>query len=442
MELGWKYLTNDDKDEILRGIADGVAYGGPYHVEIHPADRCNIDCFFCSTASLRGTDELPVPRFEELLGELKDAGTRSIRFSGGGEPLFHRQTRPFLQAVVDAGIPIENVTTNAVLMDERICELLLDARTDQVTISLNTGDAKTWGSMMQSPERNFERVLENIRTLIRARNGRGLRNPLVNLQYLVWRDNYRSIPDMYRLARELDVDTIQFNGLAFLRDDQKMTRDETAEMMRLYEDILRLDEFRRVSVVNSYEQDISLSVKEISDKLTAERNARSKLQRLTDFVTRGDFSMREKIEHRRKFAGQIELERRLEGLEEHCIIAWHSLVIRTSGMVAPCCILQGSELGNIYRQPLSEIWHGETFRRLRRELSRIMSKGHDWEHDPASDRVVVPMCGLKGGDDEICPIRSFYFRTDVPFMQGLNARLAELRAAGRGEDAPATRPHL
>jgi len=442
MELGWKYLTDDDKDAILRGIADGTAHGGPYHAEIHPADRCNIDCFFCSTASLRGTDELPIARFQELLGELAEAGTRSIRFSGGGEPFFHRQIRPFLQSVVDSRIPIENVTTNAVLMDERIAELLLEARTDQVTVSLNTGDAKTWGSMMQSPERNFDRVLDNIRTLIRTRNARSLRNPIVNLQFLVWKENYRSIPDMYRLARDLDVDTIQFNGLAFLRDDQKMTGDETAEMMRLYEDVLRVDEFRRISVVNSYEQDISLDVREISDKLTAERNAKSKLARLADFVTRGDFTLKEKLEHRTRFAEQIALERRLEGLEEHCIIAWHSLVIRTNGMVAPCCILQDRDLGNIYRQSLADVWNGESYAQLRRELTRIMRLGPDWEADPESDRIVVPMCGVKGGGDEICPIRSFYFRTDVPFMQGLNRHLAELRRQSHARMSVETGPHL
>src|SRR3954471_13398141 len=83
-ELGWKYLTAEDKANIVRGIRDGVAYGGPYHVEIHPADRCNIECFFCSTAALGGADELPLSRLEELIGELKTAGTRSIRLAGGG----------------------------------------------------------------------------------------------------------------------------------------------------------------------------------------------------------------------------------------------------------------------------------------------------------------------------------------------------------------------
>src|SRR5512146_3176021 len=112
-DLGWKYLTESDKAAILRGIAEGRAFGGPYHVEIHPADRCNIDCFFCSTAPLRGTDELPLTRFEELLRELKEAGTRSVRLSGGGEPLFHRQTKKYLRTIAEIGLPIENVTTNA-----------------------------------------------------------------------------------------------------------------------------------------------------------------------------------------------------------------------------------------------------------------------------------------------------------------------------------------
>ena len=71
-QLGWDHLTREDKAAILKGIEDGVAYGGPYHVEFHPQDRCNVDCFFCSTASLRGKDEIPMPRFEELLGELKE----------------------------------------------------------------------------------------------------------------------------------------------------------------------------------------------------------------------------------------------------------------------------------------------------------------------------------------------------------------------------------
>ena len=418
MELGWKYLTAEDKDTVLRGIRDGVAYGGPYHVEIHPADRCNIDCFFCSTAALRGTDEVPLTRLEEMIAELKASGTRAIRLSGGGEPLFHRKAKDFLRTIAASGIPIENLTTNAVLLGEEVASILIDC-CDQITVSLNTGDGETYASMMQTPARNFERVLTNIRGLIAQRRKRNSATPKVNLQFLVWRDNYKSIPRMYALARELGVDTILFNGLSFLRDDQKMSAEETAEMMRLYEEVIRIDEYRRIASIESYEQDIRPALAEINARLDAERRKRSPLRRLGHLVARRDLTWREKLAHRRRIAELRRIERETKGLDEPCIIGWHSMLIRVSGVVAPCCILQGAPLGNVYKNSIREVWYGEEFARFRGELSRIIHAGDQWQPDAAADRTVVAMCGGKGA--EVCPIKSFYFKPDVAFMRRLTS---------------------
>lgn len=418
-DLGWKYLTAADKQQILRGVRDGVAYGGPYHVEIHPADRCNIECFFCSTATLRGTDELPLTRLEELIAELKECGTRAIRLSGGGEPLFHRKVKDVLQAIANSGIPIENMTTNAVLLGEEIASILIDC-CDQITVSLNTGDAGTYASMMQTPARNFDRVLKNVRHLIAERKRRKSATPKVNLQFLVWRDNFRTIPRMYALARELDVDTIIFNGLSFLKPEQKMSQSEIAEMLRLYEEVARIDEFRRITSIESFESDIRPMLAEMSARLDADRRARGPLARLLHLVTRRDLKLREKLAHRRRVADMRRVDRETAGLDEPCIIGWHSMLVRTSGVVAPCCILQGAPLGNVYQQSLRDVWYGRGYTKFRAELARIMQAGNAWEHD-ASDGTVVPMCGSKGS--EVCPIKSFYFRPDVEFMKELGAAL-------------------
>jgi MoaA/NifB/PqqE/SkfB family radical SAM enzyme len=418
-QLGWKYLTGADKQEILRGVRDGVAYGGPYHVELYPADRCNIDCFFCSTAALRGSDEVPLTRLEELIGELKAAGTRSIRLAGGGEPLFHRKTKEFLRTIADSGIPIENITTNAVLLSGEIAEIVLQPGVcDQITVSLNTADPKTYASMMQTTERNFDRVVDNMRNLIAERTRRGLTTPRINLQFLVWRENYKSIPQMYALAREVGADTIFFNGLAFLKPEQHMTAEETAEMMRLYEEVVRVDEYRRIQLIESYEQDIRPMVAEMNARLDAERRARGPLRRLAHLALRRDVSWREKLAHRRKIAEQRAADAATAGMDESCIIGWHSLVIRTNGLVAPCCILQGSSLGNIYQQSLRDVWFGDGYQRFRRELTRIIDEGKAWEPNE-SDQTVVAMCGGKGS--EVCPMKSFYFKPDVEFMKALNS---------------------
>ena len=414
--LGWKHLTEDDKATIARGVRDGVAYGGPYHAEIYPADRCNIDCFFCSTAAIRGNDELPLSRIEELMSELQEAGTRSVRLAGGGEPLFHRKTKDMLRAIAAAKLPIENITTNAVLLGEEVAQILIGT-CDEITVSLNTADPESYASMMQTPARNFERVLTNVRNLLAERKRQGAKAPTIDLQFLVWRDNYKTIPRMYELARELDVDSIIFNGLGFLKPDQMMSAEQTAEMMRLYEQVVRVDEYRRIAIIDSYEQDIRPMLAEMTARIVAERQSLGTFGRLAHFVTRRDVPMMQKIAHHRRVAKLQKIDREIAGLDEPCLIGWHSLVVRTTGMVAPCCILQASPLGNIFKQPLREMWFGEEYARFRRELSRIIHERSAWSHDAAGDKTVVPMCGGKGA--EVCPIKSFYYRTDVPFMKAI-----------------------
>jgi MoaA/NifB/PqqE/SkfB family radical SAM enzyme len=411
-ELGWKYLTQADKDAILRGIEDGVAYGGPYHVEIHPADRCNIDCFFCSTASLRGTDEVPVPRFAELLGELKEGGTRSLRLSGGGEPLFHRRIKDFLAAIQVSGLPIENLTTNGVLLRSEIAELLMST-CDQVTVSLNTGDEESYAAMMKTPPRNFQRVVDNTRALVDLRRQRRSKRPKVTVQFLVWKEKFRTIPTMYRLAREIGADGILFNGLSFLKPEQKMTPAETEEMMELFEQIVRIDEYRRIINIGSYEQDLSSWVTAINQRIGTERSGLSLPAKAARFLGRSDFTLREKVDHFVKQARQRRTRHSAQGLDSYCLIGWHSMLIRTTGAVAPCCILQGKELGNVYRQSLRDVWHGEAYGRFRAELSRIMHEKAAWKADESRDQTVDSLCGSHGG----CPIATFYYQSDQPFLR-------------------------
>jgi MoaA/NifB/PqqE/SkfB family radical SAM enzyme len=421
-DLGWRYLRARDKKEILRGVRDGVAYGGPYHVELHPADRCNIDCFFCSTAAIRGTDEIPLSRFQELLGEFRKAGTRAIRFAGGGEPLFHRKIKDLLRAVAASGIPIENITTNAVLLDEETASLLVQT-CDQVTVSLNTGDAESYAAMMRTPARNFERVLNNVRNLLRTRRAAGSRRPIVNLQFLVWRENYRDIPRMYELACALDVDTILFSGMSYLPLEQQMNDDEFAAMLRLYEDVIRIDEFRRVGMISGFERNIDGDIAEIVHRLSAERGRTGILRRGLNFIRRRDYSLVDKIRH------HVRINKKtysIDKLDEACMIGWYSMLVRSDGTVAPCCILQHKRLGNVFTQSVAEVWGSETYQRFRKELTEIIHDGEEWAASPDS-QTVEGVCAVKG--TYLCPMKSFYFSGDRSFIQGLQTTFADLKRA-------------
>jgi hypothetical protein len=221
---------------------------------------------------------------------------------------------------------------------------------------------------------------------------------------------------MYRLGREAGVDSILFNGLAGLAPEKMMTAEETEEMLGLYEELLRVDEYRKIDVINSFEQDLSERVTRIGARIGEERKALSTVRRLARLATRGDFTLREKIEHHRRLRKHEAMKAANEGLGTHCLIGWHSMLVRSTGLVAPCCLLQGSELGNVYRQTVREVWHGEAYNRFRGELSRIMRQRTNWRHDAERDRTITPLCGPTGG----CPIGSFYYYPDTPFLRTFN----------------------
>ena len=187
-------------------------------------------------------------------------------------------------------------------------------------------------------------------------------------------------------------------------------------MMRLYEEVIRIDEFRRIASISSYEQDIVPQVREITGRLSVERRSRGRVANLLHFMTRRDFTMREKVAHHRRLAALRAAERDTAGLDEPCIIGWHSMVIRTTGVVAPCCILQASPLGNVFQQSVRDVWYGGPYARFRHELARIMHAGKDWSGEPGE--TVVPMCAGQGS--ETCPIKSYYFKPDVEFLRELN----------------------
>jgi MoaA/NifB/PqqE/SkfB family radical SAM enzyme len=411
--LGWQHLSSNDKAALLASIRSGNPLPGPLHVEIHPADRCNIDCFFCSTATLRGTDEVPLRTWSDFIHELKACGTRSVRLAGGGEPLFHRQIREVLQVLADERLPIENITTNGVLLTDKVVPLILNT-CDEITLSLNTGDPETYARMMQTPPKNFERVVKNAKNLIAARNQIKGKTPRLIVQYLVWKENFRSIPAMYDLAREIGADDIIFGGLAYLKPEQNMSPAETDEMMRLYHSVLRRDEYRRIRAVDTFEQDLRERVAAMNAELHQERSRRSVLSRATALLGDDDFSFRERWDHFRAMRRAGAIERRVSSLDIPCIIGWYSMVVRTSGEVGGCCILQGKPLGNVYRDSLRDVWHGEAYDSFRQELRRIMLERDAWQVSP-SDKIVEPLCG---GKTAHCPI-NFYYREDPTFVEAL-----------------------
>jgi len=138
------------------------------YVRVAVTSRCNLRCVYC----LREEHAQPGGRGEELqLGEivrildvLAGLGVRKVRFTGG-EPLLRSDIVDLVgTAKTMAGIETVSLTTNGVLLDRYLDELL-EAGIDGVNVSLDTFDRERYREITRRDlfarvEANLARLLE------------------------------------------------------------------------------------------------------------------------------------------------------------------------------------------------------------------------------------------------------------------------------------------
>lgn len=399
MSYSWERLTGAEKDGILEAIGAGAPVPSPRVVEFNWQDRCNIDCFFCSTAGIRaGGNQLSGDRLRTLFAEMRDLGVKAVRLTGGGEPLFRKDAVELIEGLGRNGIRVADLTTNGVLLTEPVLRALYSTGCDQITVSLNAGDAESYGTMMRTSPRNFDRVLENLRIAARVKRETGAET-MIRVQFLVYRENFRQIPLMRRVFLDSQADRFWFNGLYPMVPIEPLSPAETDEMLALYESVLAEDLFDSCDGFYFWESRIAdriaESTRQVFRRASLSRRAAVKWKGLFD---RGERELRETA-----------------SLHEFCLIGWYSTTVNANGDVVPCCVLQDRKtavLGNLNERSLAEVWHGRRYERLRAELRELMARRGE-VRDFGGACFAEEICAKKAE----CPNRSYYWTKDPAFRR-------------------------
>ncbi|MFC1454003.1 GTP 3',8-cyclase MoaA [Verrucomicrobiota bacterium] len=120
------------------------------YIRLSTTDRCNLRCIYCMP---HGKDRfLPhaeVMRYEEMVAVVKllvTRGVQSVRITGG-EPLVRRNVEQLVGMLKKInGAPEVSMTTNGVLLDEKLSSLLANGL-DRINISLNSLKKETYRMM-------------------------------------------------------------------------------------------------------------------------------------------------------------------------------------------------------------------------------------------------------------------------------------------------------
>ena len=159
----------DPKTKLLRhkknveGILDGK-FEPPIMVDVDVVEGfCNLDCAWCSQAKSRALK----PRHYMKKGTMyglgkfsKKWGIKSWRIATDSEPTLNKDLHHLFISGKENNIDM-GLTTNGVLLDTI---KNLDNLT-WIGISLDAVNAKTWSLAKRSPEKNFHRIIDNIKMI-------------------------------------------------------------------------------------------------------------------------------------------------------------------------------------------------------------------------------------------------------------------------------------
>jgi radical SAM protein with 4Fe4S-binding SPASM domain len=163
--------------------------------------RCNSGCVGCGNVFERALGEMGIERWRHVLMKLKPHIV-NVRVTGG-EPTLHAQFEALIRLIDGLSVPFVIFSNGLWLDPSKTLAILLDcANLDGVLISLHGKDAVSHQAFVGID--SFDRVTTTIRLAAQA----GL---AVNTNTVLTRYNYRDIPAIVTLSRDLGARSAAFS---------------------------------------------------------------------------------------------------------------------------------------------------------------------------------------------------------------------------------------
>jgi MoaA/NifB/PqqE/SkfB family radical SAM enzyme len=336
-------------ESVRRERTDAVP-DDPVCLYLETTNRCNLLCTTCP----RTYEELEPPAdmswglFTTIVDQLPRI--ERVVLHGVGEPMLVKNLPRMVRYVKDRGAYVL-FNTNGTLLNEKNGRALIDAGLDELRVSLDASNAKSYQAIRGKDY--FNRILRNVRAFrnLQEREGRDL--PRVSAWLTGLKETVAELPAFVRVAAEIGVREVYLQRLVFFdRDAIGHARPDQA----LYEQMTREDA-ARVEEATALARQHGM----IFNASGAVSEPGMSLKRHDD---RSPWSM--------------------------CRRPWTVMYFTANGRALPCCIAPFSQrgyenytLGDATQQSLREIWNGAAYRGFREGLLS--------DHPPAA----CASCGLR-----------------------------------------------
>lgn len=168
--------SDNPKNFILRDM--------PLHLDIESTSRCNLRCSFCDRQILVERNmigDMNMNLFKHIMDQFDEKNRLwGVKFSYRGEPLLNKNIPEMIKYAKSRGVLDVYFNTNAMFLDEDICEKIIYAGLDRISISVDGIDKQSYEKVRIGA--SYETLIENLNILNKTKKSKNSSIPKIRIQ--------------------------------------------------------------------------------------------------------------------------------------------------------------------------------------------------------------------------------------------------------------------
>lgn len=198
--------------------------GLPLEVGIEVINVCNLRCLMCPygmsvAKKTRSKRKMSWGLYRKIIDEIAP-WVELVYLHGLGEPLIHPQIFKFINYAKEKGVGV-GISTNAMLLDRKRAEDLLDSGIDYVILAMDGATKKTYEKIRRGGD--FEKVEKNIEDFLRIKRKRK-NSPFVVFQFITMAENEKEVELFVKKWKGKGADVVRIKPKIALKKSDKKKR--------------------------------------------------------------------------------------------------------------------------------------------------------------------------------------------------------------------------
>ncbi len=211
----------------INGILSGIQL--PQAISIETFNLCNLKCIMCPYKDMtRQKNVMTMELFRKVVLESKKMGINNVIVSFYSEPFLDPHIFERIEFVRKQDMHVMFYSNGTVLNDEKIRKLL-DNPPNKIIFSFDGGTKETYEKIRVNAK--FDVVTGNIRRLVGERNRRGMKEPAIEVNCTIQKENYHEL-DAFKKLWDGVVDGYDF-GIVDNREGEGHEGDLTVERSKV-----------------------------------------------------------------------------------------------------------------------------------------------------------------------------------------------------------------